>query len=108
MPGGEGRISGETDERRRVREGQRRALAADRVAEDVRHEVGEEIPEQHVEKDRRPPPVERRDRGDDEEDRALDADSRERDEDRVEPFRPMVDDPALEPCIEIDYGPARP
>jgi hypothetical protein len=108
MPGGEGRIPGEANERRRVREAQRRALAADRVPENVRREVGEEIAEQHIEKDRRPAPVERRDRGDGEEDRALDADTRERDKDRVEPLRPMVDDPALEPCIESDYGSARP
>jgi hypothetical protein len=26
---------------------------------------------------------------------------RERDEERVEPVRPVVDDPALEPCVEI-------
>jgi hypothetical protein len=70
------------------------------VAQDERQHVGEESAEQDVEKDRRPPPVERRDRRDDEEDRALDADLREGDEDVVEPRRPMVDDPALEPGVD--------
>jgi len=70
------------------------------VAQDERQHVGEEIAEQDVQKDRRPPPVERRDRRDDEEDRALDADLREGDEDVVQPGRPVVDDPALEPSVD--------
>jgi hypothetical protein len=67
-------------------------------------QVGQEAAEDDVEEDRRPAPVERRDRGDDEEDRALDADSRERDEDLVQPVDPVVDDPALEPGIEVSQA----
>ena len=70
------------------------------MSQGVGQQVGEQAAEQDVEEDRRPPPVERRDRRDDEEDRALDADLREGDEDVVEPRRSVVDDPALEPSVD--------
>jgi hypothetical protein len=97
MPRRKGRTSGEADERRRVGKGKRGPLAADRMAKREGEQVGQKAAEDDVEEDRRPAPVERRDRRDDEEDRALDADPRKRDEDLVEPVDPVVDDPALEP-----------
>jgi hypothetical protein len=51
--------------------------------------------------------VQRGECGDDEEDRALGADVRKRDEEVVQPGRAVMDDPALEPCVEVGYGAAR-
>jgi hypothetical protein len=101
VAGGEGRVAGQPDERKRVGIDERRPLTADGVAQDERQTIRDQIAEEDVEEDRRPPPVESGDGGDDEEDPALHAEVRERDEDRVEPLRPVVDDPALEPCIEV-------
>ena len=88
----------------RLGEAQRWAIAADRVAEQGRGHTGEHVRHHHVDEDRGPPPVERRDDCDQDPDRALRADAREPDEDVVEDADPVMDDPALESSIGTDQA----
>ena len=91
-------------ERLRRREAERWALATDGLAKQERSQARDQIGERDVEKNRGPPPVERGDDGDQEPDRALRPDTREADEDVVQDADAMMDDPALEPCIEISQA----
>ena len=95
------------DEGVRLRELERGPLSACGMAQRERNQGAENIPQGDVQEDRRSAPVDGRDRSDYEPDQPLRADVRERDEEVVEPAHAVMDDPALEPGVEVDYGAAR-
>jgi hypothetical protein len=79
-------------------------FAPDRLAETEREPAGEQTARQDEREDREPAPEDRRERGQHKPDEARLADVRETDEEIVEPWCPVVDDPALESRVEGDQA----
>jgi len=100
-PDGKLGVARHVDERGRVGETKRWAVAADRLPQERRGHIRGQIGERDVEKDRRSPPAERCEGSDHEPDRALRPDARESDEHVVEHADTVMDDPALESRIEV-------
>jgi len=91
---------GHVDQGARIMESVGRPLATDRLPQPVRGPARGQIARQDEQEDRRTSPQHRREHRYDEPDQPGAAEMRESDEQVVEPVRPMVDDPALEPCVE--------
>ncbi len=83
---------------------ERRAVAVDGDLEPGRGELRDQVGGRDEQEELRPAQEQREDEREREPDGALRPDRRERLEDRVEPARPVVDDPALQAVIEADQG----
>jgi hypothetical protein len=97
----QGRVAGHVHERLRVRVGDRRAITSDEVAQSQRADLGGGVGGEHVAEDRGSSPEHRRKHPEQQPQKADAAQLREGDEDGVEPVGPVVDDPALEPPVEV-------
>lgn len=98
----QGRVTRYVDQRFRLRVVDRRTVAADQPAQNVRADLGGGVGGEHVPEDGRPAPEHGGEEPEQEPQKADAAQVRESNEDRVEPVGPVVDDPALQPPVEVD------
>ena len=101
VAGGQGRVARDGQEWRRLRIDDMWAIAVDHATKDVRGSVGDDRRGQHPGEDRRLSPRERGQRAEQHPDPADPTDLGERDERLVEQFGAVLDDPALEPGVEL-------
>jgi hypothetical protein len=80
----------------------RRTIAVDESAQEMRPDLGGGVGGEHVAEDGRPAPEHGGEQREQEPEKADAAQVRESDEERVEPVGPVVDDPALQPPVELD------
>jgi hypothetical protein len=73
-----------------------RPVASNRLPDSVGDPARNQVARDDEQEDRGAAPKDRGERGDDEPDQPVAAEMRERDEDVVQPVRPVMDDPALE------------
>jgi hypothetical protein len=92
------------DERLRLREDRRRAGPAGRVLEGNREKLAGEVGDRDLQEEPRPPPPDGQYGRNHEPDQALSSYPRQGLEDRIEPGRPVVDNPALDAPVEGDQA----
>jgi hypothetical protein len=98
----QGRIAWHVHERLRLRVVDRRTIAADEPAQEVRADLGGSVGREHVSEERRSPPEHCGQQPEEQPEKADAPEVRKGDEDGIEPVGPVVDDPAFEPPVEVD------
>lgn len=79
-----------------------RTIAPDQAAQEMRADLGAGVRDEHVSEDRRPSPEHGGQQAEQQPQKADAPQLRECDEDGIEPVGPVVDDPALQPPVEVD------
>ena len=102
MPGRQRGVAGHGQERRGVGIDDVRPVAADHSSQELRGEIGDHHGGEHPAENRRAMPQERGEGAEEHPEQADPADVGEGDERIVELLGPVLDDPALEPGVELD------